>query len=104
MLFRYVRMSGSLGDGGAELLDDALQPAQVLQRIDHVMCLFLRDLTAGSLPLLEVVRKLHRVPSTSLCELVRFRHGRLLRRCNAQQATVRSATRDCDYTEDSRRV
>ena len=50
-------MIGSPGDGGAEVLDDATHPAQVLQRMDRVMCLFLRDLTAGSLPLLALVRR-----------------------------------------------
>jgi len=49
-------MANSQTADTAELLDDALQPAQVLQRIDRVMCLFLSDLTASSLPLLELVR------------------------------------------------
>ena len=49
-------MATSRGASDAELLDDALRPTQVLQRIDHVICLFLSDLTACSLPLLELVR------------------------------------------------
>ena len=49
-------MVDSQSGDAAVLLDAALQPAQVLQRIDHVICLFLSDLTACSLPLLELVR------------------------------------------------
>ena len=51
----------------AEVLDDALRPAQVLQRIDRVMCLFLSDLTASSLPLLELVRDCTHEVRTSVC-------------------------------------
>ena len=56
LLDAVLGMSNNQSADTAEVLDDALRPAQVLQRIDRVMCLFLSDLTASSLPLLELVR------------------------------------------------
>ena len=59
-------MANSQSEEAAVLLDAALQPAQVLQRIDHVICHFLSDLTACSLPLIELVRTTFRLSKQRL--------------------------------------
>ena len=86
-------MASSQGVGACELLDNALQPAQVLQRIDHVICLFLSDLTAGSLSLLELVR----VPrtNTTCAACLASRHAMLSHASVAEVTSLRPACRCC---------